>query len=94
MSTSGSQALERDADLIRRSLPAWMIGINPNHESIRPFTDLDAATQPALGAELRELEEISLALERHTLADSTRRAYASAWGIFEAFCREHRLVCM
>ncbi|WP_051215595.1 hypothetical protein [Granulicoccus phenolivorans] len=47
--------------------------------------------EPALGAELRELEEISLALEQHTLADSTRRAYAGAWRTFAAFCAEHRL---
>ncbi|MEU6263743.1 hypothetical protein [Saccharopolyspora shandongensis] len=50
-----------------------------------------AALEPEIGDELRELEEISRHLETHTLSENTRRAYEKAWRAFEHFCDAHGL---
>ncbi|MFF1880304.1 hypothetical protein ACFVVC_02380 [Pseudarthrobacter sp. NPDC058196] len=47
--------------------------------------------EPEVDDELRELEEISRSLEGHTLSAATRRAYATAWRMFEDFCSGHGL---
>lgn len=51
----------------------------------------EVTPEPEIDDELRELEAVSLNLEKHTLAANTRRAYESAWRSFEEFCSEHRL---
>ena len=68
-----AKGVDTQASDVHDAWSAWMIGIDPNHESVRPFDDLNAATRSEDGPFLTAIRRAAQRRAHHGTAPTGER---------------------